>query len=92
MKTAKGWLQGYNAQAVATTDQFVVAAEVTNIAMDAPAYALMVGVPARQIGWMSRFGEQLDLPLEGSGEATCPNTGEQYHLTDGQLTRCAETS
>jgi UDP-2-acetamido-3-amino-2,3-dideoxy-glucuronate N-acetyltransferase len=61
------------------------------ITRDVPAYALMVGVPARQIGWMSRFGEQLDLPLEGSGEATCPNTGEQYHLTDGQLTRCAET-
>ncbi|WP_299933070.1 IS1182 family transposase [uncultured Nocardioides sp.] len=42
LKTKDGYLQGYNAQAVATTDQFVVAAEVTNIAMDAPAYAPMV--------------------------------------------------
>jgi transposase len=42
LKTKDGYLQGYNAQAVATTDQFVVAAEVTNIAVDAPAYAPMV--------------------------------------------------
>lgn len=42
LKTKDGYLQGYNAQAVATTDQFVVAAEVTNIAMDAPAYAPMI--------------------------------------------------
>src|SRR3954449_10506709 len=42
LKTRDGYLQGYNAQAVATTDQFVIAAEVTNLAMDAPAYAPMV--------------------------------------------------
>lgn len=42
LKTKDGYLQGYNAQAVATTDQFVLAAQVTNLAMDAPAYAPMV--------------------------------------------------
>jgi len=42
LKTKEGYLQGYNAQAVATTDQFVIAAEVTNLAMDAPAYAPMI--------------------------------------------------
>jgi transposase len=42
LKTKDGYLQGYNAQAVATTDQFVIAAEITNLAMDAPAYAPMV--------------------------------------------------
>ena len=42
LKTQGGYVQGYNAQAVATTDQFVVAAEVTNQANDAPAYAPMV--------------------------------------------------
>lgn len=42
LKTKDGYLQGYNAQAVATTDQFVLAAEVTNLAMDAPAYAPML--------------------------------------------------
>jgi len=40
----------------------------------------MVGVPARQIGWMSEFGEQLDLPLTGETEAECPHTGCIYRL------------
>ncbi len=47
---------------------------------DVPAYALMVGVPARQIGWMSEHGERLDLPLEGEAEANCPATGNLYRL------------
>jgi len=42
LKTKDGYVQWYNAQAVATTDQFVVAAEVTNLAMDAPAYRPMI--------------------------------------------------
>jgi UDP-2-acetamido-3-amino-2,3-dideoxy-glucuronate N-acetyltransferase len=43
----------------------------------------MVGVPARQIGWMSRHGERLPLPLQGDGTAACPATGERYVLRDG---------
>jgi UDP-2-acetamido-3-amino-2,3-dideoxy-glucuronate N-acetyltransferase len=54
-----------------------------------PASALMVGVPARQIGWMSEFGEQLDLPLTGNGETLCPTTGLLYQLQDGQC-RCVK--
>jgi UDP-2-acetamido-3-amino-2,3-dideoxy-glucuronate N-acetyltransferase len=50
---------------------------------DVPAYAMMVGNPARQIGWMSRHGERLDLPLSGEGEATCPATGVKYLLKIG---------
>ncbi|XOF33380.1 MAG: Gfo/Idh/MocA family oxidoreductase [Candidatus Electrothrix sp. YB6] len=50
-----------------------------------PDFALMVGSPARQIGWMSRFGEQLDLPLTGTGEVTCPHTGERYRLEEGRV-------
>ena len=49
-----------------------------------PDFALMVGVPARQIGWMSCYGEQLALPLEGNGEAVCPNTGQRYQLKDSK--------
>lgn len=50
---------------------------------DVKPFALMVGVPAKQIGWISKFGKQLDLPLEGNGTATCEYTGEQYHLKNG---------
>jgi UDP-2-acetamido-3-amino-2,3-dideoxy-glucuronate N-acetyltransferase len=60
---------------------FVGAGAVINRAV--PDFALMAGVPARQIGWMSRFGERLDLPLMGSGETVCPHTNERYTLIDG---------
>ncbi len=51
------------------------------------AYALMLGVPARQVGWMSRHGERLALPLSGEGEAACPATGERYRLRNGECVR-----
>ncbi len=54
---------------------------------DVPDFALMVGVPARQIGWMSAYGERLGLPLTGAGTETCPYTGDVYHLSSGRLTR-----
>lgn len=54
---------------------------------DVPAHALMVGNPARQIGWMSRYGERLDLPLVGEGEALCPATGERYYLRGAVCSR-----
>ncbi len=54
------------------------------ITQDVPAYALMVGVPARQIGWMSRHGARLDLPLKGDAETTCPETGQHYKLVAGK--------
>lgn len=50
-----------------------------------PAYALMAGVPARRIGWVSRAGEILDDTL------TCPRTGERYEA-DGDTLRLIETS
>ncbi|MGI2000001.1 acyltransferase [Shewanella frigidimarina] len=48
-------------------------------------FALMVGVPAKQIGWMSKYGEQLALPLNGDAEVTCAHTGEKYLLNQGNL-------
>jgi UDP-2-acetamido-3-amino-2,3-dideoxy-glucuronate N-acetyltransferase len=53
---------------------------------DVPDYALVVGVPARHIGWMSRHGERLALPTQGHGEAACPVTGERYRLAGDTLT------
>ena len=62
---------------------FIGAGAVVNT--DVPDYALMVGVPARQIGWMSEFGEQMDLPLEGTADATCPHSGSEYHLSGNRV-------
>jgi UDP-2-acetamido-3-amino-2,3-dideoxy-glucuronate N-acetyltransferase len=50
------------------------------VTRDVPDFALVAGVPARQVGWMSRHGERLALPLQGTGEARCPHTGEMYRL------------
>lgn len=63
---------------------FVAAGAVVN--RDVKPYALMAGVPARHIGWMSRHGERLDLPLLGDGRAVCPGTGLEYVLVGGVCT------
>jgi UDP-2-acetamido-3-amino-2,3-dideoxy-glucuronate N-acetyltransferase len=64
---------------------FVGAGAVVN--KDVKPYALMVGVPARQIGWMSEHGEQLDLPLHGDAETFCTQTGARYLMKQDSLTK-----
>lgn len=64
---------------------FVGAGAVVN--KNVPAYALMVGVPAKQIGWMSEFGEQLKLPLHGQGQVVCEHTGAIYRLQGSTLVK-----
>jgi UDP-2-acetamido-3-amino-2,3-dideoxy-glucuronate N-acetyltransferase len=61
---------------------FIGAATLIN--SNVPAYALMVGVPARQIGWVSQYGEKLEFPLISNARCTCPHTGQVYELNDGQ--------
>jgi UDP-2-acetamido-3-amino-2,3-dideoxy-glucuronate N-acetyltransferase len=63
---------------------FVGAGAVIN--KDVKPYALMVGVPARQVGWMSEYGEQIPLPVKGKGEYTCPHTGTRYTLAGDTIT------
>lgn len=54
---------------------------------DVPDYALIVGNPGRQIGWMSAYGERLH--FDQQGRAVCPGSGEIYQLTDGNVAKIA---
>jgi UDP-2-acetamido-3-amino-2,3-dideoxy-glucuronate N-acetyltransferase len=67
-----------------TIGQYALIGAGSVVTHDVRDHALVVGVPARQTGWVSRHGEKLELPLDGDGEATCPATGEVYVLSEGQ--------
>ena len=64
---------------------FIGAAALVN--KNVSSYALMLGVPARQTGWMSAYGEKINLPLRGEGEYKCPHTGDTYLLKDNKMIR-----
>lgn len=61
---------------------FVAAGAVVN--RDVPDFALIAGVPGRQIAWMSRFGERLELAVDKDDSCVCPHTGERYEVRDGR--------
>lgn len=69
-----------------TVGKFAFVGAGAVISKDVPAYALMVGLPAKQIGWMSEYGEKLDLPVLGNAQTTCKHTGQQYFLKNDKLT------
>jgi UDP-2-acetamido-3-amino-2,3-dideoxy-glucuronate N-acetyltransferase len=55
------------------------------VTKDIPAYALVVGNPARQMGWMSEFGHRLE--FNSAGSATCPESGEKYQLENNSVVK-----
>ncbi len=69
-----------------TVGQYAFVGAGAVISREVPAFALMLGVPARRAGWMSRHGQRLPLPASGAGEAACPATGERYRLQGDTLT------
>ena len=70
-----------------TLGNFAFVAAGAVVTQNVKDYALIVGVPGRQIGWMSEYGEQLDLPLSGEHTTTCPHTGTCYKLSGETLSR-----
>lgn len=81
----KGATLGANCTIVCgvTIGQFAFIAAGAVVTSDVKPYALMLGMPAKQTGWMSESGEKLDLPLTGNGIAECPHSGIRYQLIDG---------
>lgn len=81
----KGASIGANATIVCGNDigQFAFIGAGSVVTKEVPAYALVVGNPARQIGWMSAFGHRLS--FDQHGKATCPESGENYVLNEGQV-------
>lgn len=66
-----------------TIGEYAFVGAGTLINENVSAYALYVGVPGKQIGWMSKFGERMDLPLIGEGKYRCHYIGDQYELKNG---------
>lgn len=81
----KGATIGANATIVCgvTIGEYSFIAAGAVITRDVKPFALMAGVPAKQIGWMSHMGERIDLPLIGNGVWVCETTGVSYRLVDG---------
>ena len=81
----RGCSVGANATIVCghTLGEYCLIGAGSVVTKDVPAFALMVGNPARRIGWVSRHGEKLQFGEQGV--AVCPATGEKYRLQDGKV-------
>jgi UDP-2-acetamido-3-amino-2,3-dideoxy-glucuronate N-acetyltransferase len=83
----KGATLGANCTIVCgvTIGEFAFIGAGALINKDVKPYALMVGIPAKQVGWMSQYGEKIPLPVQGEGQYTCPYDGKVYTLSQDQL-------
>lgn len=88
-KVKKGATLGANCTIICgnTIGKYAFIGAGTVVNKSVPDYALVVGVPAKQIGWMSEFGEQLTLPLTGQAIVQCPNSEQIYQLNDNTVAR-----
>jgi UDP-2-acetamido-3-amino-2,3-dideoxy-glucuronate N-acetyltransferase len=59
----------------------------STLTRDTQPWSLMIGAPARQVGWVSAFGEKIPLPLDGTGRWRCPHTGDEYRLDGKNMQR-----
>lgn len=86
-KVGKGASIGANATIVCGHDigKFAFIGAGAVVTKTVPDYALVVGNPARQIGWVSEYGHRLEFDSQGKG--CCPETGQEYQLSDGVVTR-----
>jgi UDP-2-acetamido-3-amino-2,3-dideoxy-glucuronate N-acetyltransferase len=83
----KGASIGANATIVCGHDigEFAFIGAGAVVTKNVPAYALVVGNPSRQMGWMSEYGHRLR--FDANGNAACPESGQTYRLADGKVTR-----
>ena len=83
----KGASLGANSTIVCgvTIGEYSFVAAGATVVNDVNSFALVAGGPAKQIGWMSKFGERLNLPLNGEGKTICPNSKEIYVLKNGKV-------
>lgn len=83
----KGATIGANATIVCghTIGEYAFIGAGAVVTKDVPPYALIVGNPGRQIGWMSEYGHRLN--FDDSGIATCPESGQKYQLINNQVKR-----
>ncbi|MFQ5733345.1 MAG: DapH/DapD/GlmU-related protein [Planctomycetaceae bacterium] len=87
----RGATVGANATIVCGVEigRFAFVAAGAVMTKDAPSYALMVGVPARQVGWMSRHGHRLPAP-DDDGTMICPESGFRYRETSPGILECLD--
>jgi UDP-2-acetamido-3-amino-2,3-dideoxy-glucuronate N-acetyltransferase len=68
-----------------TIGEFAFVGAGAVVTKDVKPYALMLGVPARHVGWMSEYGERIPLPLRGEGDFICHHSGARYRLTGDSI-------